>query len=164
MYTQHCSPLFFETHLLGGTNNHTFCLSSSERQLMEEKSFHTFPSTARLIKVVFKDFENCEGPWDVDETSMILFPGMLNVFHVLFMVKLLFKNKTERIPRVWVATSSRIYGIACGKYLGQWVPPVFWNLLPEQVQNKYLGKICAYSVNSRQSQVTEMCWGLVHAY
>lgn len=65
---------------------------------MEEKTFHTFPSTARLIKVVFKDFENCEGPWDVDETSMILFPGMLNVFQVLFMVKLLFKNKTERIP------------------------------------------------------------------
>lgn len=64
----------------------------------------------------------------------------------------------KRIPWVWLVTSSKMCGIACGKYLGQWAPPVFWNLLSEQVQNKYLGKVCCYSVNSRQAQVTEMCW------
>lgn len=68
--TQHCSPLFFESHLLGTTNNHTFCLSSSERQPMEKTSLHTFPFPSRLITVVFEDFESCECPWDV-ETSMV---------------------------------------------------------------------------------------------
>lgn len=64
---------------------------------MEETSFHTFPFPARLITVVFEDCENSECLWGV-ETSTVLFPGMLNVFHVLFMVKLLFKNMTKRIP------------------------------------------------------------------
>ncbi|KAK4819027.1 hypothetical protein QYF61_024181 [Mycteria americana] len=36
-----------------------------------------------------------------------------------------------------------------GKYLGQWAPPMFWNLTPEQVQNpeklvKYLEKVCCH--------------------
>lgn len=78
--------------------------------------------------------------------------------------KELFKNKTKRIPWVWIVKSSRMCGIACVKYLGQWAPPGSWSLLPEQVQNKYLGKACTYPVNSRQTQVTEMCWGLAHTY
>lgn len=163
MCTQRCSPLFFESHLLGTTNNHTFCLSSSERQPMEDTSFHTFPFPVRLITVVFEDFENFECPWEL-ETSMVLFPGMLNVFQALFVVKQLFKNTSKRIPWVWIVTSSRVCRIECGKYLGQWEPPVSWNFLPEQVQHKYLGKVCCYPVNYRQAQITEMCWGPAHAY
>ncbi|KAK4817456.1 hypothetical protein QYF61_015611 [Mycteria americana] len=54
-----------------------------------------------------------------------------------------------------------------GKYLGQWAPPVFWNFTPEQVQNpeklvKYLEKVCCHPSNSRETQITAMCWGLAH--
>lgn len=130
---------------------------------MEEISFNTLPFPARLITLVFEDFEICECSWDV-ETSMVLFPGMLKMFQVMFMVKQQFKNKTKRIPWVWIVKRSRMCGIACGKYLGQWALPVSWNHLPEQVQNKYLGKVCCYPVNSRQTQVTEVWWGLARAY
>ena len=56
-----------------------------------------------------------------------------------------------------------------GKYLGQWAPPVFWNFTSEKVQNpeklvKYLGKVCCHPGNSRETQITAMCWGLAHAY
>ncbi|KAK4831865.1 hypothetical protein QYF61_019693 [Mycteria americana] len=56
-----------------------------------------------------------------------------------------------------------------GKYLGQWAPPVFWNFTPEQVQNpeklvEYLEKVCCHLANSRETQITAMCWGLAHAY
>ncbi|KAK4832654.1 hypothetical protein QYF61_024682 [Mycteria americana] len=56
-----------------------------------------------------------------------------------------------------------------GKYLGQWAPPVFWNLTPEQVQNpeklvKYLEKVCCHPGNSRKTQITATCWGLARAY
>ncbi|KAK4828782.1 hypothetical protein QYF61_000807 [Mycteria americana] len=56
-----------------------------------------------------------------------------------------------------------------GKYLGQWEPPVFWNFTPEQVQNpeklvKYLEKVCCHPGNSRETQITAMCWGLAHTY
>ena len=56
-----------------------------------------------------------------------------------------------------------------GKYLGQWAPPVFLKLTPEQVQNpdklvKYLQKVCRHPGNSRETQITAICWGLAHAY
>jgi len=43
-----------------------------------------------------------------------------------------------------------------GKYLGQWTPPVFFKLTPEQVQNpdelvKYLKKVCCHPGNSRDT-------------
>ncbi|KAK4811147.1 hypothetical protein QYF61_019778 [Mycteria americana] len=56
-----------------------------------------------------------------------------------------------------------------GKCLGWWAPPVFWNFTPEQVQNpeklvEYLGKVCCHPDNSKEIQITAMCWGLAHAY
>jgi len=43
-----------------------------------------------------------------------------------------------------------------GKYLGQWTPPVFFKLTPEQVQDpdklvKYLQKVCCHPGNSRET-------------
>ncbi|KAK4832218.1 hypothetical protein QYF61_021065 [Mycteria americana] len=56
-----------------------------------------------------------------------------------------------------------------GKCLGQWATPVFWNFTPEQAQNpeklvEYLEKVCCHPGNSREIQITVMCWGLAHAY
>ncbi|KAK4810743.1 hypothetical protein QYF61_007717 [Mycteria americana] len=56
-----------------------------------------------------------------------------------------------------------------GKCLGLWAPPVFWNFTPEQVLNpeklvEYLEKVCCDSGNSKEIQITAMCWGLAHAY
>ncbi|KAK4807219.1 hypothetical protein QYF61_024339 [Mycteria americana] len=56
-----------------------------------------------------------------------------------------------------------------GKCLGRWAPPVFWNFTPEQVQDpeklvEYLEKVCRHPANSRETQITVMCWGLAHAY
>ncbi|KAK4806769.1 hypothetical protein QYF61_005565 [Mycteria americana] len=55
------------------------------------------------------------------------------------------------------------------KCLGQWAPPMFWNFIPEQVQNpeklaEYLEKVCRQPANSREIEITAMCWGLAHAY
>jgi len=46
---------------------------------------------------------------------------------------------------------------------------VCFKLTPEQVQNpdklvKYLQKVCCHPGNSRETQITSMCWGLAHAY
>jgi len=56
-----------------------------------------------------------------------------------------------------------------GKYLGQRAPPVSLKLTPEQVQNpdklvKYLQKVCCHPENSRETQITALCWRLAHAY
>jgi len=56
-----------------------------------------------------------------------------------------------------------------GRCLGQWAPPVFLKLTPEQVQDpdklvKYLQKVCCHPGNSRETQITATCWGLAHAY
>ncbi|KAK4810968.1 LOW QUALITY PROTEIN: hypothetical protein QYF61_014440 [Mycteria americana] len=56
-----------------------------------------------------------------------------------------------------------------GKCLGRWAPPVFWNFAPEQVQKpeklvEYLEKVCCHPDNSKEIQITAMCWGLAHAY
>jgi len=56
-----------------------------------------------------------------------------------------------------------------GKYLGQWTPSVCFKLTLEQVQNpdnlvKYLQKVCCHPGNSRETQITAMCWGLAHTY
>jgi len=56
-----------------------------------------------------------------------------------------------------------------GRCLEQWAPPVSLKLTPEQIQNpdklvKYLQKVCCHPGNSRETQITAMCWGLAHAY
>ncbi|KAK4806132.1 hypothetical protein QYF61_001055 [Mycteria americana] len=113
-------------------------------------------------------FENIEYPWDV-QTSMFLLLCLLSVCQALFKVKELFKNTIQRsAPRPdsyeWQGVWDRM-----GKYLGQWAPPMFWNSIPEQVQNpeklvKYLEKVCCHPGNARERQITAMCWGLAHAY
>ena len=65
---------------------------------MGETPSFTFPSSSRLITVVFENFENFEYPWNV-ETNMVLLLGtsmFLNVVQVLFRVKQLFKRITQR--------------------------------------------------------------------
>jgi len=56
-----------------------------------------------------------------------------------------------------------------GKCLGRWASPEFWNCTPEQVQNpdklvEHLEEVCCHPRNSRQTQITAMCWGLAQAY
>ena len=56
-----------------------------------------------------------------------------------------------------------------GGCLEQWATPVCFELTPEQVQNldklvKYLQKLCCHPGNSRETQITVMCWGLAHDY
>jgi len=56
-----------------------------------------------------------------------------------------------------------------GRSLEQRAPPVCFKLTPEQVQNpdnlvKYLQKVCCHPGNSREIQITSMCWGLAHTY
>ncbi|KAK4806731.1 hypothetical protein QYF61_007529 [Mycteria americana] len=80
-----------------------------------------------------------------------------------------FKNIIQRsAPRL---DSYEWQGVwdSMGKCLGRWAPPVFWNFTPEQVLNpeklvEYLEKVCCDSGNSKEIQITAMCWGLAHAY
>jgi len=65
--------------------------------------------------------------------------------------------------------SDRVRGIAWGSYLAQWVPGVFLNLNPEQVQNpdklvEYLVKVCCHPGNSRETQITATYLCLDHTY
>jgi len=88
---------------------------------------------------------------------------------VLFGVKQIAKNIVQRPAP----------GLDCCEWLGvwdsmgtcleQWAPPVSSKLTPEQVQNpdkivKYLKKVWCHTGNSRDTQITSMCWGLAHAY
>ncbi|KAK4821708.1 LOW QUALITY PROTEIN: hypothetical protein QYF61_027780 [Mycteria americana] len=90
---------------------------------------------------------------------MFLLLLLLNVFQVLF------KRSTLRLDSYeWQGAWDSM-----GKYLGEWAPPTFRNFTPEQVQNpeklvKYLEKVCCHPGNSRETQITAMCWGLAHAY
>ncbi|KAK4806861.1 hypothetical protein QYF61_012582 [Mycteria americana] len=80
-----------------------------------------------------------------------------------------FKNIIQRsAPRL---DSYEWQGVwdSMGKCLGRWAPPVFWNFTPEQVQNpeklgEYLERVCHHPANSRETQITAMCWSLAHAY
>jgi len=54
-----------------------------------------------------------------------------------------------------------------GRCLGQWAHPVCSKLTPEQVENpdnlvKFLQKVCCHPGNSRETQITTMCWSLAH--
>jgi len=56
-----------------------------------------------------------------------------------------------------------------GRCLELWAPPVCFKLTPEQIQNpdklvKNLQKVCCHPGNSRETQITSMCWGLAHSY
>jgi len=56
-----------------------------------------------------------------------------------------------------------------GRCVEQWAPAVCFKLTPEQIKNpdklvKYLQKVCCHPGNSRETEITSMCWGLAHAY
>jgi len=56
-----------------------------------------------------------------------------------------------------------------GRCLEQCAPAVCFKLTSEQIQNpdnlvKYLKKVCCHPGNSRETQITTMCWGQAHAY
>jgi len=112
-------------------------------------------------------FENFEYLWDSQGSTLLLF-CLLNGFGVLFRAKQVVKNILWR-PAPGL-DSCEWLGVwdSMGKYLGQWAPP-FFKLTPEQIQNqdklvKYLQKVCCHPGNSRETQITAMCWGLAHAY
>jgi len=99
---------------------------------------------------------------------VILLFCLLNGFWVLLRVKQV-KNTVQR-PAPGL-NSCEWLGVwdSMGKYLGQWAPPVLLKLTPEQVQNpdklvKYLQNVCCHPGNSRETQITAMCWGLAHTY
>jgi len=86
----------------------------------------------------------------------------------LFRVKQVVKNIVQR-PAPGL-DSSEWLGVwdSMGRCLEQWAPPVSLKLTPKQVQNpdklvKYLQKVCCHPGNSRETQITAMCWGLAHA-
>jgi len=100
-------------------------------------------------------FENFEHSWDAQASSLLLL-SLLNGFWVLFRVKQVVKNIVQR--RAPGLDRCEWLGVwdSMGKYLGQWAPPVFLRLTPEQVQEpdklvKYMHKVCCQSQNSRET-------------
>jgi len=101
------------------------------------------PLSLRLVLRAFEDFQN---QWDAQARTLLLF-CLLNGFQLLFRVKQVVKNIVQRpAPR---PDSCEWLGVwdSMGRCLGQWAPPVFFKLTPEQVQNpdklvKYLQKLC----------------------
>jgi len=103
------------------------------------------------------------------QASRVLLFCLLNGLQLLFRAKQVVKNIVQR-PAL-ALDSCEWLGVwdSMGKYLGQWTPPMFFKLFPEQMQNpdklvKYLQKVCCHPGNSRETQITAMCWGLAHAY
>ncbi|KAK4806846.1 hypothetical protein QYF61_012567 [Mycteria americana] len=100
---------------------------------------------------------------------MLLLVLLGNTVSILSKISKQFKNIIQRsAPRL---DSYEWQGVldSTGKCLGWWAPPVFWNFTPEQVQNpeklvEYLERVCRHPGNSKETQITAMCWGLAHAY
>jgi len=130
----------------------------------------TFPhsfSPPLSFRLVLTAFENFEYQWDVQANGFLLF-CFLNGLQVLFRVKQVVKNIMQR-PAPG-PDSCEWLGVwdSMGRCLEQWAPPVCFKLTPEQIQNpdnlvKYLQKVCCHPGNSRETQITAMCWGLAHA-
>jgi len=120
------------------------------------------------FRLVLTAFENFEYPWDAQASGFLLL-CLVNGFQVLFRVKQVVKNIVQR-PGLG-PDSCEWLGVwdSTGRRLEQWATPVCFKLTPEQVQNpdnlvKYLQKVCCHPGNSRETQITAMCWGLAHAY
>ena len=89
---------YLGSYLAETVNNDAVYLFSSESQSMGETPSFTFPSSSRLMRVVFENFENFEYLWNV-ETNMVLLLGtslFRNAVQVLLRVKELFKRITQR--------------------------------------------------------------------
>jgi len=144
---------------------------NNQTQSVGETEGDTFPhcfTPPLSFRLFLNAFENFEYLWDAQASTLLLF-CFLNGLQVLFRVKQVVKNIVQRsAPGL---DSCEWLGVwdSMGKYLGQWAPPLSLKLTPEQVQNpdklvKYLQKVCCHPGNSRETQITAMCWGLAHAY
>jgi len=131
----------------------------------------TFPHSFApplFFQLVLAAFENFKYPWDAQASTLLLL-CLRNGFQLLFRVKQVVKNIVQR-PAPGL-DSCEWLGVwdSMGRCLGQWAPPVCFKLTPEQVQNldnlvKYMQKAYCHPGNSRETQITAMCWGLAHAY
>jgi len=94
---------------------------------------HSFTPPLSL-RLVVTAFENFKYPWDAQASTLLLF-CLLNGLQVLLRVKQVVKNIVQRPAQG--PDSCEWLGVwdSMGKYLGQWAPPVFLKLTPEQVQD-----------------------------
>jgi len=141
---------YLGSYVLEFVNNQTQSVGKTEG----DTSPHSFtpPPSLRLVLMAFENFEY---PWDA-QASILLLLCLLNGFWVLFRVKQVSKNIMQRPAPV--LDSCEWLGVwdSMGKYLGQWAPPVFFKITPEQIQNpdnlvKYLKKVCCHPGNSRET-------------
>jgi len=154
---------YLGSYVLEFVNNRT--------QPVGKRDGDTFPHSFApplSLRLVLTAFENFEYLWDAQASSLLLF-CLLNGFQLLFRVKQVVKNIVQR-PALG-QDSCEWLGMwdSMGRCLEQWAPPVSLKLTPEQVQNldklvKYLQKVCCHPGNSRETQITAMCWGLAHTY
>ncbi|KAM6104279.1 uncharacterized protein LJ206_019086 isoform 2-T2 [Theristicus caerulescens] len=158
------SLLYFGYHLMETISNYT---SSSESFFMQEIQNGTFAAFFYDVSsFITTTFLYLEHPWVVKIYLLIV---LGNIVLVLSKVNKHFKNIIQRsAPRL---DSYEWQGVweSMGKCLGRRALPVFWNFTPEQVQNpeklvEHLEKVCCHPGNSRETQITAMCWGLAHAY
>jgi len=120
---------------------------NNQTQSAEKTGGDTFPHSFApplSFRAVLKAFENFEYLWDAQASGFLLL-CLLNGLQVLFRVKQAVKNIVQR-PVPWL-DSCEWLGVwdSMGKYLGQWTPPMFSKITPEQIQNpdnlvKYLQK------------------------
>jgi len=154
---------YLGSYVLEFVNNQTQSVGKTEGDTFP----HSFapPLSLRLVLTAFENFESlCDA-----QASTLLLSCLLNGFWVLFRVKQVVKNVMQR-PAPGL-DSCECLGVwdSMGNYLGQWTTLMFFKLNPEQVQDpdklvKYLQKVCCHPGNSRETQITAMCWGLAHAY
>jgi len=140
---------------------------NNQTQSVGKTGGDTFPHSFTpllSLRLVLTAFENFEYPWDAQASTLLLF-CLLNGFWVLFRVKQVVKNIVQR-PAPG-QDSCEWLGVwdSMGRCLGQWAPPVCFKLIPQQVQNpdnlvKYLQKVCCHPGNSRETQITAVCWGV----
>jgi len=154
---------YLRSYVLEFVNNQTQSVGKNRG----DTSPHSFapPLSFRLFLMAFENFEYL---WDAQASGFLLF-CLLNGLQVLFRVKQVIKNILQRpAPEPdsceWLGVWDNM-----GRCLEQWAPPVCFKLTPEQIQNpdnlvKYLQKVCCHPGNSRETQITAMCWGLAHAY
>lgn len=124
----------------------------------------TFP----FSKIVTIALKNSEYPWDV-QTSIFLLVCFLNMFLVLFKVKQLFKNTTQRSALRQVGYRWQAAWEDMCRYLSQLSPPMVWKFIPEQVQSskkltECLEEVCLDPHILPQLQLAALCWGLACAY
>jgi len=175
MITSLCMKLGFYLHVALRSfpylGSYVLEFVNNRSQSVEKTGGDVFPHSFALplsFRLVLMAFENFEYPWDAQASTLLLF-CLLNGLQVLFRVKQVVKNIVQG-PAPG-PDSCEWLGVweSMGRCLGQWAPPVSLKLTPEQVQNpdklvKYLQRVCCHPGNSRETQITAMCWGLAHTY